>query len=720
MFSVNGKAAVLGLLGLCAACGVSTDDQAVELAPASDAKPGTTKESVEWQPQDAPSIFTSDLTYDIDDLPKEGAAATAPWAGSYWPVYQDSINIKWDGASSDPASTKYAKAYNVSGVEDAVSRMRGVLYGKSRKACTQSSECDSSIGESCAKREGQSGGYCIPTWWGICHAWAPASILVAEPKYPVTVNGVTFKVNDIRALVTLAHDDVEEKFVSLRCDADDGKGKIEYDEFGRPKDGSCSDTNAGTLHILMTNYLGKKNQSFVMDRTFDDEVWNQPLRGFRVTQFKEVTSAEANTLVGVGPQGGTTTNLSATVAKDAWQHFAALAVTAGQTLKVVMQGTGDGDLYVKLGAQANAGIYDCRPYGSSSDETCELTVPTGQTQAFVSVHGYSQSQVTLAVTTGTPAAAYKFNSNAKRFFEVHTELDYISESATTTDGPTSPNIAQYTHTDNLAYVLEADVDGRILGGEWLGESKKHHPDFLWLPVRVARQSVAEGKVTYANVMNLLNQSLVPPGGGGTGETKVVNESGTVTKGQWKVFGPYSVGAGKTLTANMTGSGDADLYVRKGAAPSATAYDCRPYASNSTETCTVSGAGDFYVAVNGYATSSAFTLKITYTTGGGGSGGGGGGTTSHLNVSGSLSQGQFAYHSVNVVAGQKIVVRTVAPNDVDLYLLMDGKPTTASYVARGYTASGNETLTYTSTATGVLWIGVHGYAASSYALTTANN
>ena len=30
------------------------------------------------------------------------------------------------------------------------------------------------------------------------------------------------------------------------------------------------------------NYLGVQHQAFAEDRTFDDEVWNQPVRGYKV------------------------------------------------------------------------------------------------------------------------------------------------------------------------------------------------------------------------------------------------------------------------------------------------------------------------------------------------------------------------------------------------------------------------------------------------------
>ena len=60
---------------------------------------------------------------------------------------------------------------------------------------------------------------------------------------------------------------------------------------------------------------------------------------------------------------------------------------------------------------------------------------------------------------------------------------------------------------------------------------------------------------------------------------------------------------------MTGTGDADLYVRRGSAPNTTTFDCRPYATGSSETCNVnlSAPGVIHVMVRGYANSSTFEL-----------------------------------------------------------------------------------------------------------------
>ena len=692
----------------------------------SDVKGGVDGKAEAWGPSDSPALFNASLEYKLAALPMQGQATNVPWAGNYWPVADDSINHRWAGANSDSPAAKYGKAFNVTGVEDAVSKYHGVDANASRKACTQDSDCNAQIGEACAKRTGQTSGRCIPTWWGICHAWTPAAILLPEPKKPVTYNGVEFKVQDIKALITLVHDRTETKFVSLRCNTDaQGTPGINFDNYGRPTggDASCKDTNPGTYHVLLTNYLGKQGASFAEDRTFDDEVWNQPLRAYRITAQAEVSALEANKLIGVTPTGGTTTEKTGTVAKSAWVQVASFPVTAGAAFNVTMTGTGDADLYVKFGAQPGANAYDCRPYGSDSNETCNLTAPSATT-AYVAVNGYADtSSYTIKVVNGgTIPTTYAFNDKAAKLYKVHTDVDYISESSASTDGNLGASIDRYTHTDRYDYILEVDADGKIIGGEWLGESKRAHPDFVWLPIRASASSVAGGKITYANVKAIYDLSMAdgtqPPQ---TGTDKVVTDAGTIAKAAWKQLGPFDLAAGATLTAVMTGDGDADLYVRKDAAPTAAAYDCRPYRDGTNEECSIVGPAKVYVGVNGYAASSSYSLKITYKEGTG--------TVppmpppatvTHLNQSGSVAQGELKGFSLDVIAGKKIVVRTTAPNDVDLYIMMNAAPTTSAYTMRAWTSSGNETITYTPTSNGKLYIGVHGYAASTFTLKTADN
>jgi hypothetical protein len=66
--------------------------------------------------------------------------------------------------------------------------------------------------------------------------------------------------------------------------------------------------------------------------------------------------------------------------------------------EVVMQGTGDPDLYVNFGEKPNFSQYVCRPYRVGADETCTLDVPSGQTEAFVMVRGYTAGTYQLTIT----------------------------------------------------------------------------------------------------------------------------------------------------------------------------------------------------------------------------------------------------------------------------------------------------------------------------------
>jgi hypothetical protein len=66
-----------------------------------------------------------------------------------------------------------------------------------------------------------------------------------------------------------------------------------------------------------------------------------------------------------------------------------------------------------------------------------------------------------------------------------------------------------------------------------------------------------------------------------------------------------------------GTGDADLYVRLGAAPTTTTYNCRSNGSTNSETCNVSGTGTWSVMVRGYSAYSGTKLDASVTSCAGG-------------------------------------------------------------------------------------------------------
>jgi hypothetical protein len=98
---------------------------------------------------------------------------------------------------------------------------------------------------------------------------------------------------------------------------------------------------------------------------------------------------------------------------------------------------------------------------------------------------------------------------------------------------------------------------------------------------------------------------------GTATAVTVNENGTVDEYEWHHFGPFETDAAG-IVADMTGSGDADLYIREGAQPTTGTYDCKSDGWTTNEYCSVSGAGSYYVSVYGYDWwGSDYDLTISY-------------------------------------------------------------------------------------------------------------
>jgi len=74
-----------------------------------------------------------------------------------------------------------------------------------------------------------------------------------------------------------------------------------------------------------------------------------------------------------------------------------------------------------------------------------------------------------------------------------------------------------------------------------------------------------------------------------------------------------------------GSGDADLYVKFGSAPTTSSYDCRPYRNGNTENCNFANpsTGTYHVMLRAYRSYSNVSLVADYTASSGGGGGGNG-------------------------------------------------------------------------------------------------
>ncbi|MBK6915843.1 MAG: PPC domain-containing protein [Deltaproteobacteria bacterium] len=89
----------------------------------------------------------------------------------------------------------------------------------------------------------------------------------------------------------------------------------------------------------------------------------------------------------------------------------------------------------------------------------------------------------------------------------------------------------------------------------------------------------------------------------------LDERGTLARNQEQRFATPQLAAGRYVF-ELSGTGDADLYVRTGSEPTQQSFECRPFKSGSNESCAVELAAPavIHVMVRGFSASSQFELS----------------------------------------------------------------------------------------------------------------
>ncbi|TBR37250.1 MULTISPECIES: pre-peptidase C-terminal domain-containing protein [Dyella] len=218
-------------------------------------------------------------------------------------------------------------------------------------------------------------------------------------------------------------------------------------------------------------------------------------------------------------------------------------------------------------------------------------------------------------------------------------------------------------------------------------------------------------------------TVTSSGGGGNVLQNGVALTGqsAATGGQLSYTVPVPAGASNLVISISGGTGDADLYTKFGAAPTLSSYDCRPYVSGNTESCTVASpqAGTYYVMLNAYAAFSGVSIKATWSTGGSG---GGNVLQNNVPVTGlSGSAGTKLNYTVTVPAGVSslTIATSGGTGDEDLYVRFGAAPTTSTYDCRPYKTGNNESCTVTSPSAGTYYIMLNGYSSFSGVTLKAN-
>ncbi|MEP6898834.1 MAG: pre-peptidase C-terminal domain-containing protein [Rhodanobacter sp.] len=292
-------------------------------------------------------------------------------------------------------------------------------------------------------------------------------------------------------------------------------------------------------------------------------------------------------------------------------------------------------------------------------------------------------------------------------------------------GGNVPPVANFSDTISGLTVnftgTSTDSDGTIASSAWnFGDSSTStatSPSHTY--TAAGTYTVSLTVTDNSGATNTKTSSVTVSSGGGGGGN--VLQNGVALTGQSAAKNAqlaYTVvipaGATNLVISESGGTGDADLYTKFGSAPTLTSYDCRPYVTGNTESCTVAApqAGTYYVMVNAYAAFSGLSVKASWTVGGGG--GGGNVLQNGTPVTGLAATTNNAVNYTMVVPSGSSALKFAisgGTGDADLYVKRGSAPTTSSYDCRPYVSGNTETCNISPSTAGTYYIMVRAY--SSY-------
>jgi Zn-dependent metalloprotease len=397
-----------------------------------------------------------------------------------------------------------------------------------------------------------------------------------------------------------------------------------------------------------------------------------------------------------------------------------ITVPSGQTSLVVTTtgGTGDCDLYVKNGSAATSSNYDGSSAGSTTAETVTITNPAAA-DYYIGLYGYA------AYSGVTIKAVYSGTTPTPEF-----TLAASPTSVTVTQGASGTSTMTTTVSGGFNSAVALTATGAPTGAT-----------VTFAPTSIAAPGSGTSTMTINSGTAAAGTSTITITGTGGGKTHTATVSLTINPtgggvgtlsngvavtiagatGAWVNYKSTVPASQASLAIVMSGgTGDGDMYVKRGAQPTSTVYDYRPYLSGNNESVTVSSpaAGDWYISVYGYAAFASVSLKATYTAGGGGST-----TETESNnttaTANTISNGvamtgyvssasDVDYFKLSLPAGTITVDLTVpSTKDYDLKLYSSNGTT---QIGSGTNGSGvAEHITYTNATAQTVYIKVYGYS-----------
>ncbi|MDC0710782.1 PPC domain-containing protein [Stigmatella sp. ncwal1] len=410
-----------------------------------------------------------------------------------------------------------------------------------------------------------------------------------------------------------------------------------------------------------------------------------------------------------------------------WSCFYTLEVPAGANdLKFTMSGSGDGDLYVKFGSAPTLTSYDCRSSGMTSTESC--VIPTAQAGTYHvrlwGAGGYSGASLTgsytqecTSVTSLTPGtAAGNINGPANRWSCIYalevparaTDLKFVTSGG--------------TGNGDLYVRYGAVPDKNTYDCKSTGTTSS---ETCTLPAtRAGTYYVRMTGPTAFSGINLTSTYTLGKPMGCTGTSVLSNGTPEGSIGaaanDWSCLYALEVppGASNLRFVTSGGSGNGDMYVKRGAPPSDTSYDCKSTEATTSESCALATAqaGTWYVRMHGPTAFSGVSLTGAYSAVGPAS------CTSVIPLSNGSSAGSVSasaanwscHYTLDVPAGVTDLkfVASGGSGDGDLYVKFGSAPDASTYDCKSASTSSTETCSILLAQPGTYHVRMNGYTSFS--------
>ncbi|MEE2743515.1 MAG: hypothetical protein VYD54_06370 [Bdellovibrionota bacterium] len=281
----------------------------------------------------SPWRFLKNHSAKFEELPLEGKLEDKPWSGDYWADFLGGTSYRWFPMPKDKKdkTNPVRFSYNHPTPEElkkmdlrilSPAEKYDLFMGDKNWTMTKTERERTGVLKTVKGHPQYDSGFKVEGWWGLCHAWAPATVLYKNPS-PITLKNpqgikVPFGASDIKALISLHMHTVPERsqeytFLGERCYTDlkaiFAKWQAVWDREATSEDvlpalrikirkglddelkglKECNDMNPGSFHIALGNSIGHNKKGFVMDKDRGGETWNQGVYGYNAKIVKTRT-----------------------------------------------------------------------------------------------------------------------------------------------------------------------------------------------------------------------------------------------------------------------------------------------------------------------------------------------------------------------------------------------------------------------------------------------